>query len=142
MQVNLITRLLGMAITVFILVLTVKSELLAYKVVAWQLALSIPFLFMALLTNTKITDVQSFREHKTFCLYMNSVAIALLFNSVGLLVTRYVASLVGFAYFVFFIMGYTYFMIKDWKYNKIHNEVLIIALMVLLGLIPAFFLLS
>lgn len=142
MQVALITRLLGITLTIFVLILTIKSELLNYRIITWQLVLSIPILFTALVTSSKMVNLGAFREHKIFALFVNSIAIALIFNTIGLLVTKYVSAIIGTIYFILFVGCYGYFLKKDWKSGKIHNEVIIIILLITLGLIPALFILT
>ena len=136
MNTTMMTRLLGMIVTLFILILTVKSELLEYTTVTWQLALSIPLLFGALVINSKITDERELNRYRKFNLFINSCSIALVSNVIGLLVMKYVSIGIGFAYFALFIGIYSYFLIKDWKDKKIYNELLVISISVLFGLIP------
>ncbi len=142
MQVALITRLLGITITVFILILTVKSELLNYRIITWQLVLAIPLLFAALVSNSKITSRAAFKEHLAFNLLVNSVSVALIFNTFGLLVSKYVSAVIGTAFFLVFLGCYGYFLLKDWKTGKIYNELIIILLLLLFGFLPSFFILT
>lgn len=142
MQVALITRLLGITVTVFILILTVKSELLNYRIITWQLVLAIPLLFVAMISNSKIISRATFKEYRTFNLMVNSVSIALILNTFGLLVSKYVSAVIGTAFFLVFLGCYSYFLIKDWKTGKIYNELLIMLLLLLFGFLPSFFILT
>ena len=136
MNTTLMTRLLGMVVTLFILILTVKSELLNYRTITWQLALSIPILFGALVISTKITDETKLDNYREFNLIVNSFSIALVSNVIGLLVMKFVSVNIGFGYFLVFIGIYSYFLIKDWKSGKIYNELIVIIITILFGLIP------
>lgn len=139
MQVSFMTRLLGMAITLFILILTVKSELLEFKAISWQLSLAIPLLLASLITNSKITSFHSFSQHRYFNMIVTSAATGLLINTIGLLITKYVDHWIGFSYFILFLAIYAYFFIKDLKFgkDKVWNESIVLFLIVLLGIIPA-----
>ncbi|MBP7708522.1 hypothetical protein KA107_02460 [Candidatus Pacearchaeota archaeon] len=139
MQVSFMTRLLGMTVTLFVLILTVKSELLQFKIITWQLAIAIPILFAALITNSKISSPSSFEEHRKFNLFVNSVSVALVINIIGLLLTRYVDKFMGFSYFILLLLTYFYFFMKDLRFGKekIWNELIILALLILFGLVPA-----
>lgn len=137
MNMTLKTRLLSMAVTIFILVLTIKSELLEYQIISWQLVLSIPLLFAALVANSKITNEENFNKYKKFNLLTNSLAIALISNTVGLLITKYVSFLAGLAYFTAFILLYLYLLKIEWSSKKFINELIVIIATVALGLIPA-----
>jgi hypothetical protein len=144
LQVSFVTRLLGLTITLFILILTVKSELLDYRIITWQLCLAIPFLFASLITNSKINSLHSFGDHRYFNLIVSSVATALIINTLGLLITKYIDPVIGFIYFILFLIIYMYFFIKDLKFgiDKIWNEFIILALIILFGLVPAWFVLT
>jgi hypothetical protein len=139
MHVSVATRLLGMTITLFILILTVKAELLEYAPIAWQLSLAIPILIASLVVNTKIICQDTFEKYKNFNLLVNSVSIALVANTIGLLISKYISQTIGISYFVLFILLYSYFFIKDLKSRKVYNETIIIILMILLGLIPSLY---
>ena len=71
MNTTVVARLMGMTVTLFILILTIKSELLDYHTIAWQLVLAIPFLFAALVANSKITDEAKLNSHRHFTLLVN-----------------------------------------------------------------------
>ena len=137
MKVAFTTRLLGMTITLFILILTVKAELLDYKSIAWQLCLAIPLLFASLVINSKIICEDSFNQYKRFNLLINSLSIALVANTLGLLVTKYVSFGLGITYFLLFIAIYCYLFIKDLRSVKYHSEMIVLILLIILGLIPA-----
>jgi len=137
MHVSFATRLLGMTITLFILLLTVKAELLEYAPIAWQLSLAIPLLFASLIVNTKIICEETFNKYRTFNLIITSFSTALIANTIGLLISKYVSHLIGVSYFALFIILYGYFFAKDFKAGKIYNETIIILMLLLFGLIPS-----
>jgi hypothetical protein len=137
MNTALMTRLLGMTVTLFILILTVKSELLEYQSVSWQLVLSMPLLLAALIANSKVVNVEKFEKYRYFILIVNSVSIALVSNTIGLLVAKYVSLIIGVAYFALFIGLFGYFFKKDWADGKVYNEIIVISISILFGLIPA-----
>jgi len=136
MQVAFTTRLLATTLTLLTLILTIKSELLDSKPIAWQLALSIPILFAAMISNSKIIDKKSFDKYKNFNLLVNAVSIALVANPIGLLIANYISKAMGISYFLILIGIYIYFFIKDFKAKKYFNEMIIILLLIILGLIP------
>lgn len=136
MQVAFTTRLLATALTLFTLILTIKSELLESPFIAWQLSLSIPILFTAMVSNSKITNQRSFNKYKNFNLFINATSIALVANPIGLLVTNYISKLMGISYFLTFLGVYSYFFAKDFKAKKYFNEMIIIILLTTFGLIP------
>lgn len=138
MQVAFTTRLLGMTITLFILILTLKAELLTFHSIAWQLSLAIPILFAAMISNSKIIDETSFIKYKTFNLFVNSVSIALIANTIGLLIAKYISIFIGITYFLIFVAFYCYFLLKDLKAKKFYNELIILILLILLGITPIF----
>ena len=104
--------------------------------ITWQLVLSIPLLFAALIANSKITDEGELNNYRYFNLFVNSASIALVSNTIGLLVTKYVSYSIGIAYFLFFLYFYFYFLYKD-RHGGILNELIVIVLSLALGLIPA-----
>jgi hypothetical protein len=141
MQVATTTRLLGMTITLFILILTMKAELLEFHYVAWQLSLVIPILFASMVSNSKIIDQTSFDKYRNFNLVMNSVSIALIANTIGLLISKYVSVFIGMAYFILFMGVYLFFFCKDFKNKKFYNELIILILLFSFGIIPLLFVL-
>ena len=64
--VSINTRLLGISVTVFILILTIKSELLASPLITTQLVLSIPLFMRALWADAKIRDAVSLEKFRSF----------------------------------------------------------------------------
>lgn len=137
MHVSFATRLLGLTITLFILILTVKAELLEYAPLAWQLSLVIPLLFASLIVNTKIISQETFDKYRIFNLIVTSVSTALVANTLGLLISKYISPLIGISYFIIFLGIYGYFFLKDFKERKIYNETIIILIIILLGLLPS-----
>ena len=75
-------------ITIFILILTVKSELLSSWLIATQLILSIPLWIAALASQSKIVDTQSLKKYYTLTKWSSGIALAFIYNVIGLLVVR------------------------------------------------------
>lgn len=136
MNITLMTRLLGMIVTLFILILTVKSELLEYNAITLQLVLSIPLLFGALVINSKITDEGDLKKYRIFNIFINSCPIALVSNVIGLLIMKNVSVTIGLYYFIAFIGIYSYLFVKDWKKMKIYNEIIVLLISIFFGLVP------
>ena len=137
MNVSIASRLLGVAITIFVLLLTLKSELLEEKIIILQLALSIPLLLASMLSNAKIVDLDSFNHYYLFNRLTNSAGIALIFNTIGLLVTNYISRSIGIAFFVLLLVLLSCLLYLDFNKRKIYNELMMIMVVVFLGLLPA-----
>lgn len=141
MEVAIGSRLLGVAITIFILILTIKSELLSYTIMTAQLVLSIPFLMATMISNSKIVDEQTLCRYRVINRITSAIASAFLFNTIGLLVTKYVSLVIGIIFFLAFIILLTMLVFIDLEKttfkNKLMNEILMIAMMIALGLLPA-----
>jgi hypothetical protein len=133
----LTTRLFGVLLTVFVLILTVKSELLQYKIITLQLVLAIPITFISMVINSKIHNEKSFFKYRTLNIITASFSISLILNSLGLLVTRYVSITAGILFFVVLIIAYGLFFIIDMKDRKVFNELIIILMLLIFGLLPS-----
>ena len=97
-------RFLGITITIFILILTIKSELLSSWLIATQLILSIPLWIAALASQSKIVDTQSLRKYYILTKFSSSIALAFIYNVLGLLVIRYVFISTGLMFFLLFLV--------------------------------------
>jgi len=143
MEVTIGSRLLGVAMTIFILILTIKSELLSYTIMTMQLVFAIPFLIGAMISNSKIINRQTLTRYLVLNRVTSAIASAFLFNTIGLLVAKYVSELLGIFFFLVFIALLVVFVFIDLDKTtiriKLMNEILIILLMIFLGLIPALF---
>jgi len=141
MEVTIGSRLLGVAITIFVLILTIKSELLSYTIMAAQLVLAVPFLMAAMISNSKIVDDNTLKRYLIVNRITSAIASAFLFNTIGLLVARYVSLIIGIIFFSAFIVLLLILVFidldKSTLKNKMMNEILIIILMLVLGLLPA-----
>jgi hypothetical protein len=137
MNISIVSRLLSVSITVFILILTLKSDLLEKKVIIFQLVLSIPLLLASMISNAKIVDLDSFKDYYLFNRITNTSGIALVFNTVGLLITNYVSKTIGIAFFVLLLLLLSCLLYLDFNRRKIYNELLIMTIVFFLGLIPA-----
>src|SRR3989338_2475975 len=91
MYVAIFARLLGLSATILVLILTIKSELLAYDIITYQLVLAIPFLVIAMLSEAKIRHSENLKKYFFINKISSAFAYALIFNTLGLLVSRYVS---------------------------------------------------
>jgi len=141
MEVTIGSRLLGVAITIFILIVTIKFELLAYTIMTAQLIMSLPFLMAAMISNSKIVNQKTLGSYRILNRTTSAIASAFLFNTLGLMVAKYISFWIGILFFVIFIILLTILIFIDLDKttieNKLVSEVLMIAIMIFLGLIPA-----
>jgi hypothetical protein len=137
MNVSITSRLLGVSITIFILLLTIKSGLLERWIIISQLVLSMPLLLASMMSNAKIVDRESFRDYYLFNRITNSAGIALIFNSLGLLITNYISKSIGLAFFVLLLILFGCLLCLNFNTRKIYNELLMILIILALGLLPA-----
>lgn len=141
MEVTIGSRLLGVAITIFILILTIKFELLEYTIMTAQLIMSLPFLMAAMISNSKIVNQRTLGSYRILNRITSAIASAFLFNTLGLMVAKYISFTIGILFFaVFIILLITLIFIdldKTTVQNKLMSEVLMITLMIVLGLLPA-----
>jgi hypothetical protein len=136
MYVSIDSRLLGVAITVFILILTIKSQILEHNWITLQLVLSIPLLIGAMMSNARMVDIESFKEYYVLNRVSNSLGSALVFNSLGLLIASFVSLTAGISYFIILGLILAAMMIKFNK-RKIYNELLMLIAIIIGGLLPA-----
>ena len=141
MEVTIGSRLLGVAITIFILIVTIKFELLAYTIMTAQLIMSLPFLMAAMISNSKIVNQKTLSSYRVLNRITSAIASAFLFNTLGLMVAKYVSFAIGILFFLVFILLLIILIFIDLDKttieNKIMSEVLMIILMIALGLLPA-----
>jgi hypothetical protein len=136
MYVAITSRLLGLATTIFILMLTIKSELLSNFIITSQLVLSIPFLLGSMLSCAKIIGAVSLKKYVIMFRATNATAIALLFNTLGLLVSMYISRVMGILFFIS-LLGVFFFLIAlDYRKTRLYSEGITFVLIVLLGLLP------
>ena len=127
---------LSITMTLFILILTVKSELLSSKLIASQLIFAISFWIATLLSQAKIVDIESLRKYFFFNRLSSGIALALLYNTIGLLVAKYVDLWIGLIFLglYFFYVLYSDIILK----KKITlREVVILAILILGGILPS-----
>jgi len=137
MIISIESRLLGVAITVFILLFTIKSELLEKKIIILQLVLSMPLLLASMISNAKIVDSDSFKDYYFFSRFTNSAGISLIFNTIGLLITSYISRIVGIAFFALLIVLLGCLLYLDFNKRKMYNELVMISIVFIFGLLPA-----
>ena len=141
MYVAIDSRLLGITMTIFILLLTVKSELLNNKLITMQLVLVIPFLFGSIFTSAKIVNKNSLSRYYAMNRFCSSVAHALIFNTVGLLVATYVSFWIGVLYFIVLLFNLIWLtMLKtptpEHGFKNYIKAIIMIPIILLLGLLP------
>jgi len=137
MNVSIASRLLGVSITVFVLLLTLKSELLEKDIIILQLALSMPLLLASMISNAKIVDTDSFKDYYLFNRLTNSAGIALIFNTIGLLVASHISKIIGIVFFILLLILLSGLLYLDLNKRKIYNELMMILIVLVLGLLPA-----
>lgn len=137
MNVSIESRLLGVSITVFVLLLTLRSELLEKDIIILQLALSMPLLLASMISNAKIVDLDSFKDYYLFNRLTNSAGIALIFNTIGLLVASYISKIIGIVFFILLLVLLSCLLYLDFNKRKVYNELMVILVVLALGLLPA-----
>ena len=137
MYVAISSRLLGVAITVFILILNLKSELLSNIYVTLQLVLCIPLLIGSMLSQTKINNEFKLKKYYLLNRITTALSFGFLLNALGLLVSIYVSLIAGLLFFIALILVFGSMLILDYDKKKIFNEGLTILTFIFLGLLPA-----
>lgn len=137
MYVSIDSRLVGVAITIFILILTIKSEILQDRVIVMQLIMAIPLLMGAMISNARIVDEDSFRQYYLFSRISNSIGTAFIYNTFGLLVTKYVFPMAGLIYFLLLSAVLLLLMMTQFNHRKLYNEVVMLIVVFILGILPA-----
>ncbi|MDD5192613.1 MAG: hypothetical protein PHH54_03135 [Candidatus Nanoarchaeia archaeon] len=137
MIISVESRLLGVAITVFVLILTLKLEFLQKNIIIFQLILSMPFLLVSMISNAKIVDSDSFKDYYAFNRVTNSVGVAFIFNALGLLINSYVAKTAGTIFFIILLFLFVCLFFIDLNKRKLYNELVVIIIVFLFGLLPA-----
>jgi hypothetical protein len=140
MYVTIAARFLGLTMTLFVLILTIKSELLASRLISYQLVLSIPFFILYLVSQAKMVTLATTRKYYIFNKVTSGISFALFYNALGLLISRYVASLLGILFFASYLLGVLFFMYIDIEKKDIkrfYRDSLIIVIILLGGLLPA-----
>ena len=132
------SRLVGLATTILILILTIKSELLSDYLITAQLVLSIPFLIGSMLSDAKIIDFKSLRRYYYLNRMSTAIAFGLLFNTIGLLISKYISHLLGFAFFIVLLVLFFIMIFLNFDKRKIFSEGLTILVIIALGVLPSF----
>ena len=133
-------RFLGITITIFILILTVKSELLSSKLIAGQLVLAIPFWIATLVSQAKIVDFISLKKYYQLNKISSGIALAFLYNVIGLLTVKYIDVTIGLLFFGL----YTAYELRTAILHKMHHkegrilrDSLVVLILILGGVLPA-----
>lgn len=140
MYVVIVAGFLGLVMTLFILILTIKIELIDSELISYQLVLSIPFFMLQLISQAKMVDISTIKQYYVFNRIVSGISFAFLYNSLGLLISKYVSSSLGVLFFMIYMMGICFFMHNDLKtkdIRKIYRDSIIMVLVLLLGLLPA-----
>jgi hypothetical protein len=136
MYVSIDSRLLGLAITIFILILTIKSEILEDQITIIQLVMAIPLLLGAMISNARIVDMDSFKQYYLFNRMSNAVGTAFVYNTIGLLIGKYVSFSAGLIYFILLSAVLMLLMMTKFNERKLYNEVTMIVIVAVLGFLP------
>lgn len=133
-------RFLGVTITVFILMLTVKSELLESLLIAGQLSLAIPFWIAALISQSKIVDFRSLKKYYSMNKISSGIALAFLYNTLGLLIVRYISLPIGIIFFSLFLIYEVYtafFHLEIRKPDRTIRDTMVLLILIFGGLLPS-----
>lgn len=138
------TRLLGVAITIFVLIVTLKSEILTdNKIITYELVLAIPFLLTSSLARSKL-GYSSRPEKWNFLGWITYIiGYALLLNVIGIIVALYLDLNLAILFFVIsWILSIVYSTIevsykKEKLKERIFKDSFFILLQLFLGLLPA-----
>ncbi len=140
-QINV--AILAIAITLFTFVITFNSEMLkTNNFLAIQLICSIPILFSASITATKLGYTKKIKIWKNYTFILFTIGQALLINSIGILIAELVSLKLGIIFFVVTIITsilYSTIRIKYEDYNqksKFYKDLLNLLILILLGLLP------
>lgn len=137
MYMTLDSRLLGLAVTIFVLILTLKSDLLSITIITTQLVLSIPFFVASMLSNAKITSKETLHKFYLFNRATTAIASALLFNTLGLIISQYVSHIIGLIFFTVLLVILAVLVIMDYSETKVSTEGISFVFVVIFGLLPA-----
>ena len=137
MYMTMDSSLLGLAATIFVLILTLKSELLTNASITSQLVLSMPFFIASMLSHAKITDAETLTKYFVFNRVTTAVAFALLLNSLGLIIVHYVSNMIGVLFFAILLIILATLEIMDFSNTRVTTEGIAFVIVVLLGLLPA-----
>ena len=133
-------RFLGIAITIFILILTVKSELLASKIIAGQLVFSISFWIATLISQSKIVDIQSLHKYYGMNKLSAGIALAFIYNTIGLLTVKYIDVTIGLIFFGLYAayeLRAGILHLTEHKEGRMLRDLLVVLILILGGILPA-----
>jgi hypothetical protein len=141
---NLIdATLLGISITLFALVATLKPEVLGDAIFSVQLSLAIPLFMSALLTRSRTPFEKGKNIWDNVAFISHAFAYGFLINIVGLLLSLFVLKwIVILFFFVNIISGLTRSSIRVYlnpekTRKRVFKELLHISIFIFLGLLPA-----
>lgn len=137
MYLTVSSRLFGLATTVLILILTIKSELLSDYSITAQLVLSIPLLIGSMLSDAKIIDSESLKRYYFLNRISTAVAFGLLFNTLGLLISKYVSQMLGLYFFLILLIIFFIMIFLNFDKRKLFSEGLTILVIIFLGVLPS-----
>ena len=134
--VNADVCFLSITMTLFVLILTVKSELLSSKLITLQLVFAVSFWIATLMSQVKIVDHESLKRYYLFSKLSSGIALAFLYNTIGLLVARYVYLGIGLIFLSLYLI---YVLYSDiiLKRKITFRGVMILAILIFGGILPA-----
>ena len=137
LYVQLYASFIGIAITIFVLVLTIRSELFSSKILTYQLVLTIPFWIITLLTQVKIVHARGLKTYYLINKLVYGIAFAFLYNSLGLLITGYISLGLGLVWFSIYLIYSILSLVIDFRKNRLYGDLTSIIIIILLGILPA-----
>ena len=135
--------LLGICITVFTLVSTIKPVLFQEKFFAIQLALTVPFFMSALISRIKQAYKKDYLKWGMLALISFTIAFGFLINVIGLLLSIFAPIYVAMAFFAANILldlvrtGLSISLEKDRAKRDLTKSIVHLLMIVLLGILPA-----
>jgi len=138
------TRLIGVAITIFVLIITLRSEILTEnKIITYELVLAIPFLLSSSLARSKLGYSSHPMKWNWLGWITYIIGYALLLNVVGIIVAFYLDVNLSILFFIVnWILCIVYSLIeisykKERLKERLFKDSFFILLQLFLGLLPA-----
>jgi len=108
---------------------------------AAQLVLCIPFWIATLVSQSKIVDEESLKELYKFNKFSSGIALAFLYNTIGLLVVKYIDVTIGLIFFALYLAyniysAYGHF-VTEWKRDRIIRDTIVMLILIIGGILPA-----
>jgi hypothetical protein len=142
-KINMDLFLFSTVITVFVLIVTIKSDILISNFfLTTQLVASIPLLLNSVVSNItaqKGRDEKTWKKHASF---MFTLGYAFLNNAIGILIAMYVSTFLAVVFFIInwlIALSYSYLKVSlkhSAIMERIRKESLFIGIQIILGLLP------